>query len=165
VAPSANAAEDPTPSMAQFDASSTAAIQEFTPEQIRQAIIEARTDGYVTNETTAADGTRTTTLDLGDGFTFDLVDAPDKQRIGAGSDSRGVYVSFNATDQNMIISSAAFVLGAAICAVSGGTFCVVAGAILTVATVAITGSGAIRCGTKQLRVYPFAGGKVKPRCA
>ncbi|MFJ4297848.1 hypothetical protein [Curtobacterium sp. NPDC089689] len=133
-------------------------------EQLALALAEARADGLVVADSQGADGSTTTTVDLGDGFTFDLVTERSGERIGAGKDSRGTYVSFNATDQNMIISGAAFALGAAVCAVSGGTFCVVVGAILTAATVAITGSGAIRCGTKQLRVYPFAGGKVKPRC-
>lgn len=164
IAPSANAAELPASSVSQSGSARTDALRELTQDQVRQAILEARAGGYVASQTTAADGTETTTLDLGEGLTFDLVSAPTKQRIGAGSDSKGTFVSFNATDQNMIISGAAFALGAAVCAVSGGTFCIVVGAILTAATVAITGSGAIRCGTKQLRVYPFAGGKVKPRC-
>lgn len=74
-------------------------------------------------------------------------------------------MAFNSTDQNMIISGAAFGLGAGLCAISAGTFCVVAGAILTAAAVAITSNGGVRCsGGEALRVYPFAGGKVKPRC-
>ncbi|WP_242089025.1 hypothetical protein [Curtobacterium sp. DN_7.5] len=138
---------------------------EISPEQLAAALGEARADGLVVANSERADGSTVTRIDLGDGFTFDLVTERSRERIGAGTDSKGTYVSFNATDQNMIISGAAFALGAAVCAVSGGTFCVVVGAILTAATVAITGSGAIRCGTKQLRVYPFAGGKVKPWCA
>ena len=160
VAPAANAAEVPGLTKASMvDESAT-----IDSASLNRAIREARAGGYVKQESTAAGGIRTTTLDLGEGLAFDLVSEPAQQRIGAGSDAKGVFVSFNATDQNMIISGTAFALGAAICAVSGGTFCVVVGAILTAATVAITGSGAIRCGTKQLRVYPFAGGKVKPRC-
>ncbi|MFJ3321495.1 hypothetical protein [Curtobacterium sp. NPDC086286] len=159
VTPAANAAEA---SRVETDVMREATS--LTPTQIEQAITEARAVGAVTSTVATPDGS-VTTIDLGDGFVFDLVTAPTTQRIGAGRDSKGTFVSFNATDQNMIISGSAFALGAAVCAVSGGTFCVVVGAILTAATVAITGSGAIRCGTKQLRVYPFAGGKVKPRCA
>jgi hypothetical protein len=159
VAPSADAA-----SASQSELEAPHGATSFTPAQIEQSIAEARAMGAVTNEVETPDGTVTTTIDLGDGFAFDLVRASKAERLGAGKDSKGTFVSFNATDQNMIISGSAFALGAAVCAVSGGTFCVVVGAILTAATVAITGSGAIRCGTKQLRVYPFAGGKVKPRC-
>ncbi|MCS5518185.1 hypothetical protein [Curtobacterium flaccumfaciens] len=114
---------------------------------------------------TAPNGAVTTTIDLGDGFVFDLIQPTEDQRIGVGTDTRGIYVSFNATDQNMIISGAAFGLGAGLCAAGGPAFCVITGAIITMATVAVTGSGAIRCGTRALRVYPFAGGRVKPRCA
>jgi hypothetical protein len=160
VGPTAKAVEAPR----QTSVTTTSGLSEIESAQLDQAIDEARAGGYVTKETVDADGAVVTTLDLGDGLTFDLVATSHRQRIGAGSDSKGVYVSFNATDQNMIISGSAFALGAAVCAVSGGTFCVVVGAILTAATVAITGSGAIRCGTKHLRVYPFAGGRVKPRC-
>ncbi|ROQ41479.1 hypothetical protein EDF46_0859 [Frondihabitans sp. PhB188] len=64
---------------------------------------------------------------------------------------------------SLVAASLAFGLGAGLCVVSAGIFCVVAGAIITAATVAITGNGAIRCGTKSLRVYPFA--SHKPRCA
>lgn len=162
--PAANAAEAGPATVAGGSEDATVQIQDLTPAHLDQVIAEARAAGYVDRESVAQDGTQTTTINLGEGFSFDLVNASSKERIGAGSDSKGVYVSFNATDQNMIISGSAFALGAAVCAVSGGTFCVVVGAILTAATVAITGSGAIRCGSKSLRVYPFAGGKVKPRC-
>ncbi len=162
IAPAATA--DTTAARPGTAATAHVAAVDVSSEQLALAIAEARADGLVVADSRGADGSRTTTVDLGDGFTFDLVTERSGERIGAGKDSKGTYVSFNATDQNMIISGAAFGLGAAVCAVSGGTFCVVVGAILTAATVAITGSGAIRCGTKQLRVYPFAGGKVKPRC-
>jgi hypothetical protein len=140
-------------------------LANITPAQAARAITEAEQAGAVTDHVTAANGTTTTTFDLGNGFVFDLVQPSAGQRIGVGTDSRGVFVSFNATDQNMIISGAAFGLGAGLCAVGGPAFCVITGAILTVATVAITGSGAIRCGTRALRVYPFTGGRVSPRCA
>lgn len=136
-----------------------------SPTEVAQAIAEADAAGLVTKQMTAPNGAVSTTIDLGDGFVFDLIQPTDDQRIGVGTDTRGIYVSFNATDQNMIISGAAFGLGAGLCAAGGPAFCVITGAIITMATVAITGSGAIRCGTRALRVYPFAGGRVKPRCA
>jgi len=164
VAPAANASET-APHASQKDAARlTEDLSGISAAQLESALTEARAGGYVTGETTSVDGTTTATLDLGDGLAFDVVTRPTQQRIGAGSDAKGTFVSFNATDQNLILSGSAFALGAAVCAVSAGTFCVVVGAILTAATVAITGSGAIRCGTKHLRVYPFAGGRVKPRC-
>jgi len=162
--PSASAAEVASDTSRVAIEVTTGQLQQSTSAELDEVIAEARAGGYVTSESTTPEGTKTS-IDLGKGFTFDLVSSGPHPRIGAGSDGKGVYVSFNATDQNMIISGAAFALGAAVCAVSGGTFCVVVGAILTAATVAVTGSGAIRCGTKSLRVYPFAGGKVKPRCA
>lgn len=140
-------------------------LAEVSPTEIAQAIAEADEAGLVKKQTSAPNGTVTTTIDLGEGFEFELVQQSDDQRIGVGKDTRGAYVSFNATDQNMIINGAAFGLGAGLCAVGGPAFCVITGAIITMATVAITGNGAIRCGTKALRVYPFAGGRVKPRCA
>lgn len=163
-APAANAAG--TTAGAQGAAASADALQHFTPAQIDDAIEEARAGGYVERQTVDDDGSIRTTLDLGQGMAFDLVQKGPTSRLSAGRDSRGTYVAFNSTDQNLIISGAAFGLGAGLCAISAGTFCVVAGAILTAAAVAITSNGGVRCsGGKALRVYPFAGGKVKPRCA
>lgn len=165
VAPAANAADAADPAVSQTGSASMQALEQFSAAEIRAAIAEAEVGGYVEQQTTAADGTVTTTLDLGDGFTFDLVQAAPQSRLSAGTDSRGTFVAFNSTDQNMIISGAAFGLGVGLCAISAGTFCVVAGAILTAAAVAIASNGGVRCsGGKALRVYPFAGGKVKPRC-
>lgn len=157
-----------SPAVAAEQSSSTDAYEllaNVSPTEIARAIAEADEAGLVTKQMRAPNGTVTTTIDLGDGFVFDLTRPTAHQRIGVGTDARGVYVSFNATDQNMIISGAAFGLSAGLCAVGGPAFCVITGAIITMATVAITGSGAIRCGRKALRVYPFAGGRVKPRCA
>lgn len=164
VGPAANASEGAQPHAHDGTASSIRDLPVITATQVESALAEARAGGFTRTETTSADGTTTTTLDLGEGLTLDVVTPPKQERIGAGSDAKGTFVSFNATDQNMILSGSAFALGAAVCAVSAGTFCIVVGAILTAATVAITGSGAIRCGTRHLRVYPFAGGRVKPRC-
>lgn len=161
--PSANAAG--TPGTASAGETITRELPGITPDQLERALQEAEDGGFVEERTIDAAGAITTTISLGDGFTFDLVQGDTKERLSAGKDDKGTYVGFNATDQNMIISGAAFALGAALCAVSGGTFCGESGAILTAATVAMQGSGGIRCGTKSLRVYPFAGGKVKPRCA
>lgn len=164
--PAAHAAPTSSPTTSDVSSPSSEALQEFTPEQISQAIDEAKASGYVEKETSNTDGSVTITLDLGHGFKFDLVQGAPSARLGAGKDGKGTYVSFNGTDQNMIISGATYAIGVALCAVSAGTFCIVAGAIITAATVAITSNGGVRCsGGKSLRVYPFAGGKVKPRCA
>lgn len=164
VPPAANAAQTAASSV-QSEIASADALQQFTPTQISDAIEEARAGGYVVEQTTDGDGSVRTTLDLGEGLTFDLVQPAPTSRLSAGTDSKGADVAFNSTDQNMIISGAAFGLGAGLCAISAGTFCVVAGAILTAAAVAITSNGGVRCsGGEALRVYPFAGGKVKPRC-
>lgn len=140
----------------------TARLDGITPAQLDRAIDEADALGYVTEQAGNADGSRTTTVDLGQGFVFDVTQTDPQLKIGANTDSYGAYVSFNATDQNLIISGATFGIGAGLCVVSAGVFCVVAGAILTVATVALTQNGGVRCGSKALRVYPFSGRK--PRC-
>ncbi|MEJ8284938.1 hypothetical protein [Curtobacterium citreum] len=137
-------------------------LANITSEQLDVAVAEARAGGYVTDERVGSDGERTTTVELGDGFSFDLVQSDPRARLGAGSDKYGTYVSFNATDQSAIISGAGWALGAAVCAISAGTFCVVAGAIIAAATWAVTTNG-IRCGSKSLRVYPFNGSR-NPRC-
>jgi hypothetical protein len=159
-APAANAAEI-APAGPQGP---TTQLQHITPEQLDQAIDEAKDSGYVTAQVEGRDGSRTTTLDLGQGFVFEVTEEGSREaRLGAGSDSYGAYVSFNATDQNVILTGAGFGLSAGICVLSAGTFCVVAGAIITAAFLAITSNGGIRCGTKRLRVYPFSGHN--PRCA
>jgi hypothetical protein len=164
MAPAAHASEAVTPPVGtSVEASGSAAIQQITPKQLAEAIAEADRAGYVTADRVDLRGTRTTTIDIGEGFTFDIVQSDGSSRLGAGSDQYGAYVSFNSTDQNAIISGAAWGLGIGLCAISAGTFCVVAGAILTAATIAVTSNG-IRCGSKSLRVYPFNGSRA-PRCA
>ena len=164
MAPAAHASETVTRSAGtSVEASGSPVMQQITPEQLAEAIAEADRDGYVTADRVDLRATRTTTIDIGDGFTFDIVQSESSSRLGAGSDKYGAYVSFNSTDQNAIISGAAWGLGVGLCAISAGTFCVVAGAILTAATIAVTSNG-IRCGSKSLRVYPFNGSR-SPRCA
>jgi len=161
VAPSAQAVDRSAPSSAAGQ-STTQPQTDVTPEQLDVAVAEARASGYVIDERIGRDGARTTTIELGDGFSFDIVQGDPRARLGAGSDKYGTYVSFNATDQSAIISGAGWALGAGVCAISAGTFCVVAGAIIAAATWAVTTNG-IRCGSKSLRVYPFNGSR-NPRC-
>jgi hypothetical protein len=162
--PAANAVTTPTATEAMASDELTKPLDTITPAQLDHAIEEAGEAGYVKKQTENADGSRTTTLDVGQGFVFDVIQEGTPQaRLGAGTDSYGAYVSFNSTDQNMIISGATFGIAAGLCVVSAGVFCVVAGAILTVATVALTQNGGVRCGTKAMRVYPFSGHE--PRCA
>jgi hypothetical protein len=164
MAPAANASETVTRSAGtSVEASGSPVMQQIAPEQLAEAIAEADRAGYVTADRVDLRGTRTTTIDIGDGFTFDIVQSESSSRLGAGSDQYGAYVSFNSTDQNVIISGAGWGLGLGLCAISAGTFCVVAGAILTAATLAVTING-VRCGSKSLRVYPFNGAR-EPRCA
>ncbi|MBO9039368.1 MULTISPECIES: hypothetical protein [Curtobacterium] len=161
VAPSAHAVDRSAPSST-AGPSTTQPLTDVTPEQLDVAVAEARAGGYVIDERIERDGARMTTIELGDGFSFDIVQGDPRARLGAGSDKYGTYVSFNATDQSAIISGAGWALGAGVCAISAGTFCVVAGAIIAAATWAVTTNG-IRCGSKSLRVYPFNGAR-NPRC-
>lgn len=140
-----------------------APVVDISEVDLHTAIDEARDSGFVVGSSAGQDGSMTTTIDLGRGFTFDLVEpSMQRGRLGAGSDAYGAYVSFNSTDQAAIINGAGWGLGATVCLISGGTFCVVAGAIIAAATFAVSTNG-LRCGSKSLRVYPFSGRD--PRCA
>ena len=161
LAPAANAAEAPAAAPTVVNVTQT--HPEITPEMVDEAIAEACAAGAVTKETVHADGSRGVTIDGGNGFTMELNETNPNARLSAGSDSYGgVYVGFNAFDQNLIISGAAAGLTAGIC-VLGPVVCAVATVAITIATVAVTTSGGVRCGTKSLRVYPVT--NKKPRCA
>ncbi|GAA4679455.1 hypothetical protein [Frondihabitans cladoniiphilus] len=135
----------------------------ITDRQVHDAIVEARDLGYVVSETTTSGGVPTATIDLGEGFTFDLTDTSGPSGyLSAGSDGYGKYVAFNSFDQGAIISGSGWALSAGLCALSAGTFCVVVGALMTAATYAVSVNG-LRCGNKAMRVYPFSGHA--PRCA
>jgi len=130
---------------------------------IDRAIAEARSVGAVKEEIAAPDGSRTVVIEGSDGIQLELYQAGAHQRLSAGSDSYGgVYVGFNAFDQNLIISGAAAGLTAGICLL-GPAVCAVGTVAITIATVAVTTNGGVRCGTKSLRVYPFS--NRGPRCA
>jgi hypothetical protein len=162
VGTAANAAEVNAPASSSAAAAATDALQSFSPAQLDEAIAEAQETGHVTKQVTGADGSRTTTIDLGEGFTFDIVQGDTRDRLSAGSDGYGTWVGFSSADQSAIISGAGWALGAGVCAISAGTFCVVAGAIIAAATWAVSTYG-LRCGNKVMRVYPFSGHD--PRCA
>lgn len=72
----------------QSEIASADALQQFTPTQISDAIEEARAGGYVVEQTTDGDGSVRTTLDLGEGLTFDLVQPAPPSRLSAGTDSK-----------------------------------------------------------------------------
>ncbi|MFS0703455.1 hypothetical protein AB6N23_02925 [Cellulomonas sp. 179-A 9B4 NHS] len=111
---------------------------------------------------TRSGGTVSTTFNLeGIDFTF-----TDKNRLAAGTnaatpqigggwDTRGLYVSFNTTEQQAIAAGATAALAAAICFIPGvGTVaCVVAGVVIAVATTFLVANGICR-GGKHLRIYP-----------
>ncbi|MEN0101913.1 MAG: hypothetical protein AAGC90_03220 [Curtobacterium sp.] len=161
LAPAANAAEATTVVPTVVDIAQT--HPEITPEMVNDAVAEARSAGAVSEEAVHADGTRTVTIDGGNGFTMELTETNPRERLSVGSDNYGgVYVGFNAFDQNLIISGAAAGLTAGICLL-GPAVCAVATVAITTATVAVTTSGGVQCGTKSLRVYPVT--NKKPRCA
>jgi hypothetical protein len=131
---------DAVPAIATTSESAPMPVSDISDQQLAEAVQEARALGYVRSEILDRDGSLRTTIDLSDGFTFEVIRKTEPTpRLGAGKDSIGSYVSFNATDQNAIISGAAFGLGAALCVISAGTFCLVAGVIITAATVAMQG--------------------------
>jgi hypothetical protein len=158
----AHAGEVTPPDPAGAAATAMEAVAQITPAQLNEAIEEARATGYVTRQVIGSDHSRTTTIDLGKGFTFDIVQEDPTGRLSAGSDGYGTWVGFSAADQSAIISGAGWALGAGVCAISAGTFCVIAGAIIAAATWAVSTNG-LRCGAKVMRVYPFSGHD--PRCA
>jgi hypothetical protein len=135
----------------------------ITSTQFDEALADARDRGMVTSEATDGDGALTTTVDLGQGYSIDFVEAP-SSRLSAGSDGYGKYVSLNNFDQDAVISGGLFGVSAGLCVVSAGVFCVVAGAVLTAAGLALAANNNQKCsGGRALRVYPFSGHA--PRCA
>jgi hypothetical protein len=161
-APTAEATEVPPTASRTVDTSRP--YLKITPELVDRAIAEAREAGAVLGEQAHSDGTRTLVVDAGDGASITLghIDDP-RQRLSGGSDNYGgVYVGFNAFDQNLIISGAAAGLTAGICLL-GPAVCAVATVAITLATVAVSTNGGVQCGTKSLRVYPIS--HKKPRCA
>lgn len=87
--------------------------------------------------------------DLGDAIT---------PMIGGGTDSRGQYISFNATDQSAIIAGGAAVASGLIC-LAGPAACVIAGVLVAVSTTYLA-DGACP-GNQELWLY-FEQGPVEP---
>lgn len=159
--PGASAADAPprTPAAVAHGGSGTT----ITPATFRRAVAEARAAGAVEAERVTPDGTRTVVIRGTQGARLVLSDPGRDARLGAGSDSYGgVYVAFNAFDQNLIISGAMSAIAAGMCAL-GPAICAVANVAAVLASSAITSSGGVRCGTKSLRVYPVS--HRAPRCA
>ncbi|MBF4607943.1 hypothetical protein [Curtobacterium sp. VKM Ac-1393] len=133
---------------------------EVTPALVNEAIAEARRAGAVKREDVQPDGTRSVTIDGGDGFEFTLNETDPRQRLGFGSDNRGVYIAFNTFDQNVIIGGTGAALLVGICAL-GPAACVVGdAAVILGASYIATHS---KCPSpKSVRVYPVT--KKSSRC-
>jgi len=133
-----------------------------TTDVIREAIAEARRAGAVAEERISADGSEVVVIRDENGGTLELGVPRPHSRLATGSDKYGMYVAFNAFDQNLIISGAMTAIAAGMCAL-GPAVCVVANVAAVLASTAIGSGGGIRCGTKSLRVYPVS--HRAPRCA
>ncbi|PZE94763.1 hypothetical protein DEI95_04895 [Curtobacterium sp. MCBD17_008] len=133
-----------------------------TDAVIREALAEARRAGAVVEERAGADGTEVVVIEGEDGAVLELGVPDSGSRLAAGPDKYGMYVAFNAFDQNLIISGAMTAIAASMCAL-GPAVCAVANVAAVLASSAIGSGGGIRCGTKSLRVYPVS--HRAPRCA
>jgi hypothetical protein len=101
--------------------------------------------------TTKADGTLTYTLGE-TGVHLSFVPDPSNARLGGGKEKNGqFYISFNQTDQDLLMAGFGIALGAAICGVPvvGQIACAVVGAIISLGMVFVSKYG--KCaGKKQL---------------
>lgn len=135
---------------------------EVTAAVVREAVAEARRAGAVIDERAGADGTDVVVIEGENGGVLELGVPDPGSRLAAGSDKYGMYVAFNAFDQNLIISGAMTAIAAGMCTL-GPAVCAVANVAAVLASNAIGSGGGIRCGTKSLRVYPVS--NRTPRCA
>lgn len=108
-----------------------------------------------------ADGEIVTTYRIPGGPDISVVRPLVTPMVWGGSDAGGIYVTFSAFDQNLIVSGHGFVLAAAICAIPavGAAACLVAGALITAATVYITTYNVCKSPRSTLKIYPFKGMK------
>ncbi|MFJ3384609.1 MULTISPECIES: hypothetical protein [unclassified Curtobacterium] len=135
----------------------------ITPDTMRRAVSEARAAGAIRDERINADGALSVVVEGTNGATLELSALGQDARLGTGSDSYGgMYVAFNAFDQNLVISGAMTAIAAGMCAL-GPAVCAVATVAGLLASTAIGNAGGVRCGTKSLRVYPIS--HKTPRCA
>ena len=134
----------------------------LTVETVRRAVEEARSAGAITQERTEVDGSTTVVIEGDDGAALELNTGGSSARMGTGSDKYGMYVAFNAFDQNLIISGALTAIASGMCAL-GPAVCAVAQVAAVLTSNAIGNGGGVRCGTKSLRVYPIS--HRAPRCA
>ncbi|MCU1527829.1 MAG: hypothetical protein JWP75_1592 [Frondihabitans sp.] len=104
--------------------------------------------------TTSADGS--VTYPLGEtGVELSFTPDPSTSRLGGGKEKNGqFFISFNQTDQDLLMAGFGVALGAAICAVPvvGQIACAVVGAIISFGMVFVSKYG--KCaGKKQLIVH------------
>lgn len=118
------------------------------------ALDELREAGLVSEDRSEPDGLHST-VDLGDGMTFDIVSVDDQARLGGGYDSGGHDVLFNQFDQAMLYNGSGFLLGAAICAIPavGQIACLAVQAIIAVAAAAVSAQKGTCKNNEQLKVF------------
>lgn len=113
-------------------------------------------------ESSVQDGQEVTVYTLPHGITYTVAKPVISTFISGGSNSYGVWVKFNATEQRMIASGGGAALAVAICAIPGvgWSLCAVTSGIIAAAVVYISERGVC---PNQLLVYPFV--PERNRCA
>ncbi|AQX81799.1 hypothetical protein BWO91_19210 [Plantibacter flavus] len=127
-------------------------LPSISEADVRQAFVELKAAAVPFQEELLG-GTVTTTFSLGAGLDLTFVDPP-STRIGGGIDGGGMYVLFNALDQNLIIGGSGFAIGAAICAIPGvgRAACLVVGGLITIAFAVLSNWGVCQNG-KEMKIY------------
>ncbi|MFJ3383225.1 MULTISPECIES: hypothetical protein [unclassified Curtobacterium] len=100
------------------------------------ALDDLREAGLVSEDRSEPDGLHST-VDLGDGMTFDIVSVDDQARLGGGYDSGGHDVLFNQFDQTIV----------------GQIACLAVQAIIAVAAAAVSAQKGTCKNNKQLQVF------------
>jgi len=164
VASAASAAEPTTDTAASVEplVLSGSRISQIPQSEIAAAFAELKASD-LPRTTEFVDGRLMTTFTL-HGIDFSFESGPSSPvrsgtsinpLLGGGWDYKGMYVSFNALDQQALIAGGAAALGIAICLIPavGQIACGVVAVIITVATVYVANHGI--CSNKRtLRVYP-----------
>jgi hypothetical protein len=144
------------------DYGSAPASQALVPlgaDRIQELVAELESSGVPREEVRDSRGD-ISTYALADGVTIGVphqsgvVTGPplDASLIGAGYErGRGVYVSFNKTDQDALSAGVGAALGVAICA-AGPVACAVASAVIGAALVYVAARG-LCPGRRELRIY------------
>lgn len=124
-------------------------------EDLEDSLLSELEDSSLPRTTVDEGDVLVTTYTISEDFDFTIEQPEMAPMLSGGRGTYGIYIQFNALDQDLILNGSGLLLAAAICAIPavGAVLCTVVGAVISTALIFFRHNGTC---PRSLRIYPFA---------